>query len=80
MGPLYYQTDGPKVYYAGYNLDSDYHTRLIEFLKDKEFALCVVSKSGSTIEPAVTFRMLRKLLEQKYGKKARNKIVVITDP
>ncbi len=80
LGPLYYQTDGHKVYYAGYNLDSDYHMRLMEFLKDKEFALCVVSKSGSTIEPAVTFRMLRKLLEQKYGKKARNKIVVITDP
>ncbi len=72
--------DADKVIYAGINLSERYLYELTQFLQDKEFALCVISKSGTTLEPAVAFRVLRELAAKKYGDKARERIVAITNP
>lgn len=70
----------PKIIYAGHNLSEDYHYELLEFLKNKKYSIIVISKSGTTTEPAIAFRLLRKDLESKFGKKeAAKRIVAITD-
>lgn len=70
----------PKVLYAGHNLSEDYLAEMLEFLRDKRFSMAVISKSGTTTEPAVAFRLLKKLLEEKVGKEAaRERIIAITD-
>jgi len=68
------------VLYAGQNLSQDYLSDLLDILNKRDYALTVISKSGTTTEPAVTFRILRKHLEDKYGKDgARRRIIAITD-
>lgn len=70
----------PKVIYAGHHLGQDYMAELLELLDRKDYTLCVISKSGTTTEPAIAFRLLRNHLEKKYGKKeACQRIVAITD-
>ncbi len=70
----------PVVLYAGQNIGEDYTAELLELLKDKSFALVVISKSGTTTEPAIAFRLLKELLESKYSKaEAKERIVAITD-
>lgn len=70
----------PLILYAGENLSEDYMADLLEVLQTRDFSLCVISKSGTTTEPAIAFRILKKALEEKYGKdKAKNRIVAITD-
>ena len=70
----------PKIVFAGNNLSEDYLFELLELLKNKSWAICVISKSGTTTEPAVAFRILRKELEKKYGKtEASERIIAITD-
>lgn len=72
--------NSPLVLYAGENLSEDYMADLLEILQTRDYSLCVISKSGTTTEPAIAFRILKKALEEKYGKdKARNRIVAITD-
>ena len=72
--------NSPLILYAGENLSEDYMADLLEVLKTRDYSLCVVSKSGTTTEPAIAFRILKKALEEKYGKdKAKNRIVAITD-
>lgn len=69
-----------KIVYAGNSLSEDYMNDLLDYLKQKEFCLCVISKSGTTTEPAIAFRLLRNALEKKYGmKEAKDRIVAITD-
>lgn len=69
-----------KIVYAGNSLSEDYMNDLLNYLKHKEFCLCVISKSGTTTEPAIAFRLLRNALEKKYGRKeAKDRIVAITD-
>lgn len=69
-----------KIVYAGNSLSEDYMNDLLDYLKQKEFCLCVISKSGTTTEPAIAFRLLRNALENKYGKQeAKARIVAITD-
>lgn len=69
------------VLFAGNNLSPEYHNRLIATLANKRFALCVISKSGTTTEPAIAFRLLRRLLVESFGMEALpKKIIVITDP
>jgi len=69
-----------KVLYAGHHLDEDYHRALLEYLQDKAYSIIVISKSGTTTEPAIAFRLLRKQLEEKYGKdEAADRIYAITD-
>lgn len=70
----------PQVLYAGQNMGEDYLADLLEVLEDKKFSVVVISKSGTTTEPAIAFRLLKNLLEKKYGKEvAANRIVAITD-
>ncbi len=70
----------PLVLYAGQNIGEDYLFELRELLKDREYALMVISKSGTTTEPAIAFRLLKQDLEEKYGKKeARERIIAVTD-
>jgi len=74
------QTDATKILYAGQNLSEDYIAELLDFLEDKKYAICVISKSGTTTEPAVAFRLLRNNLEAKIGKEqAKKHIIAITD-
>ncbi|MBZ4687450.1 MAG: glucose-6-phosphate isomerase [Clostridiales bacterium] len=71
---------GPEVYFAGNNISSTYLAHLLDVIKDKDIVINVVSKSGTTLEPAIAFRIFRGLLEERYGKKgARERIIVTTD-
>ncbi len=77
-----YRTEvkGPKVLFAGQNLSEDYTAELEDFLKDKKFGIIVISKSGTTTEPAIAFRLLKAQLEKQAGKEAaKDLIVAITD-
>lgn len=77
----YSERKHPQIIFAGNNLSGKYLRNLVEYLEDKDFAINVISKSGSTLEPAVTFRTLKVVLEQKYGKvMAASRIYVTTDP
>ncbi len=67
-----------KILYAGHHIDSTYHVELLEFLKDKDFSINVISKSGTTTEPALAFRSLLALSESKYGKEGTKKRVYAT--
>jgi glucose-6-phosphate isomerase len=70
----------PVILYAGQNIGEDYTYELIDFLKDKSFAVVVISKSGTTTEPAIAFRLLKELVESKYSKaEAKDRIVAVTD-
>lgn len=70
----------PLVLYAGNNMSEDYLHDLLEVLDTRDYALVVVSKSGTTTEPAIAFRILKEHCERKYGKEdARRRIVAITD-
>jgi len=70
----------PLVIFAGQNLGEDYLADLLEILDHKDYALTVISKSGTTTEPAVAFRILKNHIEKKYGKQeAGERIVAITD-
>ena len=70
----------PKVLFAGQNIGEDYMYELQTFLADKRFGIIVISKSGTTTEPAIAFRLLKEQLERQAGKDAaKNLIVAITD-
>ncbi len=70
----------PIVVYAGHNIGEDYLCELSAFLKNKKFGIINISKSGTTTEPALAFRILKKLLEDSIGKaKAKDLIVAVTD-
>jgi len=70
----------PVILYAGQNISEDYLYELLDFVKNKSFAVIVVSKSGTTTEPAIAFRLLKELLENKYDKEeVKNRIIAITD-
>ncbi len=77
-----YKTNGkfPQILYAGQNISEDYMYELLSFLKDKSFAIVVISKSGTTTEPAIAFRLLKKELEKSLSTDEVNKrIIAITD-
>ena len=70
----------PQVLYVGNNLSPNYINELIEYIGDKDFSVNVISKSGTTTEPAVAFRIFREILENKYGiDEARSRIYATTD-
>ncbi len=69
-----------KVLYAGQNIGEEYMAELQNFLKGKKFGIVVISKSGTTTEPAIAFRLLKEQLETQIGKDAaKNLIVAVTD-
>ncbi len=70
----------PAVVYAGQNIGEDYLYELQELLKNKKFGIISISKSGTTTEPALAFRLLKTQLEEQQGKEAaKNLIVCVTD-
>ena len=71
----------PEVLFAGQNISSDYLHDLLEVLDDKKVCLNVISKSGTTTEPAIAFRLLKQYMEKRFGvEEARQRIFVTTDP
>ncbi len=70
----------PQIVYAGCNLSPVYMNDLLEFVENKDISINVISKSGTTTEPAIAFRVFREVLETKYGaEEARKRIYVTTD-
>ena len=70
----------PNIYFAGNGLSSDQLSEIVELLDGKDFSINVISKSGTTTEPAVAFRFFRRLLEEKYGpEEAARRIYATTD-
>jgi glucose-6-phosphate isomerase len=70
----------PVVIYAGHNISQDYHATLLSLLDNKEYAIVAISKSGTTTEPAIAFRLLKDHIEKKYGiEEASSRIIAITD-
>ncbi|CDN44032.1 MULTISPECIES: glucose-6-phosphate isomerase [unclassified Paenibacillus] len=74
------QRKGPQIFFAGNNISSTYVTHLLQALEGKNWSINVISKSGTTTEPALAFRVFRGELEKKYGKEeARRRIYATTD-
>ena len=72
--------DTPDIYFAGNGLSTDALLELISLIGDRDFSVNVISKSGTTTEPAVAFRIFKQMLEEKYGKEgARERIYATTD-
>ena len=76
----YKPASGARVIFAGQNIGEDYTHELISLLKGKKFGIIVISKSGTTTEPAIAFRILKEMLEAQEGKEFASKhIVAVTD-
>ncbi|MBQ3866789.1 MAG: glucose-6-phosphate isomerase, partial [Clostridia bacterium] len=72
--------DGPEIYFAGTSVDGDYLAELVRLCEGRDLCINVISKSGTTTEPAIAFRVFREMLEKKYGKEgAKERIFVTTD-
>ncbi|WNX83142.1 glucose-6-phosphate isomerase [Agathobaculum sp. NTUH-O15-33] len=70
----------PEVYFAGSNISSSYLNDIVKIIGDRDFGVNVISKSGTTTEPAIAFRVFKKMLEEKYGKSgAKDHIFATTD-
>ena len=70
----------PEIYFAGNNISSAYLNDIIKIIGDRDFSVNIISKSGTTTEPAIAFRIFKKLLEEKYGKEgAKGRIYATTD-
>lgn len=71
---------GPEIYYVGNNISSNYIVDLLETIEDKDISINVISKSGTTLEPALVFRIFKEYIEDKYGKEeAKERIYITTD-
>lgn len=68
FGAYRHDCKGPQMLFAGQNIGEDYLYELMDYLRDKRFGIIVISKSGTTTEPAIAFRLLKELLERKEGK------------
>lgn len=80
LGDSFKINEGTEIIFAGQNMSSTYLADLVDYIANKDFSINVISKSGTTTEPAIAFRVLRELIEKKYGKEeARNRIFITTD-
>lgn len=68
----------PEIYYVGNNISSTYITHLIQVIGERDFSINMISKSGTTTEPAIAFRVFKKMLIEKYGKEEANKRIYAT--
>jgi len=68
----------PEIYFVGNSISSNYISNLIDVIGDRDFSVNIISKSGTTTEPAVAFRVFKKLLINKYGKEAASKRIYAT--
>ena len=70
----------PEIYYVGNSISSTYLKHLIDVIGDRDFSVNMISKSGTTTEPAIAFRIFKEMLEKKYGKEeAAKRIYATTD-
>ena len=70
----------PEVYFVGNNISSSYLNDVVKIIGQRDFSVNIISKSGTTTEPAIAFRIFKKLLEEKYGKEgAKGRIYATTD-
>jgi len=76
----YFNQDGVEVIFVGNQISSTYTAQLLNYLKDKDFSINVISKSGTTTEPAIAFRIFKEYIEERYGKEeAKKRIYATTD-
>ncbi len=76
----YFNNTGVEVIFVGNQISSTYVVELLEYLKDKDFSINVISKSGTTTEPAIAFRIFKDYMEKRYGKaEAKERIYATTD-
>lgn len=68
----------PEIYFAGTNISGTYLQELVDIVGDRDFSINVISKSGTTTEPAIAFRVFKKLIEEKYGKEEASKRIYAT--
>lgn len=68
----------PEIYFVGNNISSTYVKHLMDVIGDRDFSINIISKSGTTTEPAIAFRVFKKMLEAKYGKKEASKRIYAT--
>lgn len=80
LNPHFGRPPGPEICFAGHQLSEDYLAELRGYLKNKNWGIVVISKSGKTTEPALAFRILNSSLIEKYGRaEARDRVIAITD-
>lgn len=71
--------DSMEIVYLGNTLDANYISQILKYLEKRNFTVCVISKSGTTTETSVSFRLLKNLLKKKYGNEYSKRIVAVTD-
>ena len=74
-----YGDNKPEIIYMGNTFSSTYISQVMNYIKDKEVTVNVISKSGTTTETALAFRILKQFMEEKYGEDAKNRIIATTD-
>ena len=80
LSPYFKKGKDLEVIFVGHHISSTYINQLVDYVADKEFSINVISKSGTTTEPAIAFRIFKELIEKKYGKEeAKNRIYATTD-
>ena len=72
------EEDTPEIYFAGNTMCSDYHAELLRALEGREVCINLISKSGTTLESAIAFRLLRNFMEKKYGKEGASRRIIVT--
>ena len=76
----YFNNPGVEIIFVGNQISSTYVSELLDYLKDKDFSINVISKSGTTTEPAIAFRIFKEYMEKRYGKAgAKDRIYATTD-
>ncbi len=77
-GVFYNEMSNTKIYFLGTNLDETYISQVLDIIKDKNIYVNVISKSGTTLEPAVAFRVVREILSKKYSQQELKKRIIAT--
>ena len=81
LSPSFDSLRKPLVLFAGHSINSDYIADLLDLVKERSVAVNVISKSGTTTEPGIAFRVIREWMEKRYGRKeAASRIIATTDP
>ncbi len=78
-GDFHNELCSPQVYFAGQNLSGPYMNKLLQVIKNKKICVIVISKSGTTLETALSFRIIKGAMQEKYGEESNSRIFVVTD-
>ncbi|MCL2634936.1 MAG: glucose-6-phosphate isomerase [Oscillospiraceae bacterium] len=78
-GSLYNSRFKPEIYFAGNSISPTYMNEVLSLVEGRDFSVIVVSKSGTTTETALAFRVFKKLIEERYGADSKNRIFAVTD-